>query len=777
VSGVSPTTVTPDAVIDFELVFAAEPMPSLLVGVDDRFVILAAGDAYLELAQTSRPNLVGQSLLEWLGAAGPDSQLRASLVRARDGRQTDTMPTGPDGRRIVHRPVLDPDGAVRYLIHRVEGQGSEDARAELRASEDRLRQIADAAFVGTWAIDAAGEVFVDPLVVDLFDLPPGGNYTMDDFLARVAAEDRDRIATAVEAAMAGVDGGSFDAEYQSIRLDGTTRWLHGRGRVDFDASGRFVRFIGTVADVTARKEAELERERLLEEVAHARRRLHAQLTQAPVGVSVVSGPELVFQLANSRYLEMTGRKDIVGKSFRAAFPEIEEDAPIFAMLETVYRTGHSYTAEEYKVRLDRRGTGELEDVYFQFTLQPVRDGSDDVTDILTVAIDVTAQVEARTRIETLIRELKIADVRKDEFLATLAHELRNPMAAISTALTLLDRDEGDPTLAAKHRETARRQIQNLTRLVDDMLDVARINRGTFELRKDAVDLAAVVQNAVAATRPLFEGRGHELTVTVAPGAFRTLADGTRLEQVVANLLTNAARYTDAGGRVTVRLAHDDVGGAPWAILRVNDSGRGIPADMLDKIFDLFTQVSPTIDRSTGGLGLGLTLVKRLVEMHGGTSSATSDGPGHGSEFIVRLPIHEVPLPGEATVAGGEFRKRRVLIVEDSEDVRETLKEFLERLGHEVFVAEDGLVGAARLLELLPDVALVDVGLPGIDGYEVARRARSVEAGRKLHVIALTGYGGPEVRARAEAAGFDVHVTKPVDLEWLSEFLSRAERRE
>jgi signal transduction histidine kinase/DNA-binding response OmpR family regulator len=512
------------------------------------------------------------------------------------------------------------------------------------------------------------------------------------------------------------------------------------------------------------------------EVAHAhaetraaRARLHAQLMQAPVAVSVVQGPEFVFELANSRYLEMVGRKDqpLEGKRFKEVFTELPSDAPVFGMLETVYRTGIPFTADEYCVPLDR-GEGRLENVYFQFTSEPIKNVSGHVTEIMTVAVEVTAQVLARQRIQALLGELKMTDQRKDEFLAMLAHELRNPMASISMALALLERTEGDEQKSARYRETAKRQLGTLVRLVDDLLDVSRITRGVVELRKTEIDLSTTIANSVAATRGSIEARQHELTVTVGPGTFTMQADSTRLEQVITNLLNNAAKYTEPGGVISLHLTRETIGDVVNAAIRVRDSGRGIPTQMLDKVFDLFVQVHQTIDRGMGGLGLGLTLVKRLVELHGGTVEARSDGEGKGSEFLVRLPI---TVPAHTAAAkqqnqlsigvGALRRKRRVVVVDDSDDLRESLKEFLESHGHEVELASNGLDAVAKILHVRPDIAFIDIGIPGIDGYEVARRVRSALRDQTIRLVALTGYGDPSAQAAARSAGFDVHATKPL----------------
>ncbi|MDC0711295.1 ATP-binding protein [Stigmatella sp. ncwal1] len=536
-------------------------------------------------------------------------------------------------------------------------------------------------------------------------------------------------------------------------------------------------------ELVSRIAARLEIARARSEAAHARERLHSQFMQAPVAMSVVKGPTFVYELANPLYLEMLGRQgqNLTGKSVREVLPELPEEAPVLKMLEDVFSSGTPFMAEEYCVSFDRTGTGRSEDVYFKVTCQPVRGADGQVTDIITVAVDVTEQVQARRRSEALAQELKLADQRKDEFLAMLAHELRNPMAAISLSLSMLERSEGNAAKLARHRETARRQMGNLVRLVDDLLDVSRITRGKMELRQETVDFALIVQNALSVARPLIEARGHGLSVTLAPGAFRMNADATRLEQVVVNLLTNAAKYTEPGGHLSVSLSREGVDGTRQAVLRVKDTGRGIPRDMLGKVFDLFTQVAPSIDRSTGGLGLGLTLVKRLVEMHGGSAEAFSEGPGKGSEFAIRLPLarrldaRDRP-PGASPQPCAAFHKQRILLVEDSADIRASLTEFLEDLGHEVTAAKDGLEGVERLLALRPDVALIDVGLPGIDGYEVARRVRAEPGGEQLYLVALTGYGGPEAKAKAERAGFDLHLTKPVNIDELPRIVAPPEQR-
>jgi len=399
--------------------------------------------------------------------------------------------------------------------------------------------------------------------------------------------------------------------------------------------------------------------------------------------------------------------------------------------------------------------------------------------VATLVTAVRAALRARHRqyaaratmkaLEAREEELRLAGERKDEFLAMLAHELRNPMAALSMALELLELSAGDPARTARNRDIAHRQLGHLVRLVDDLLDVSRITRGAFELRKEDLDLNAVLDGALAVAQPLLENRGILLTVERPKDPVPVHADATRLEQVVTNLLSNAGKFTETGGAVVLSLARSD----GHALVRVSDTGRGIPPPMTDQVFEPFVQVNPGLDRSKGGLGLGLTLVKRLVQMHGGTVAASSGGAGHGSTFEVRLPLRrEQHAVASGRTLTGESSARRIVVVEDSADVRETLADFLGSLGHSVELAANGPEGVQKLLTLQPDVGLVDIGLPGMDGYEVARVVRSRPEGRSLFLVALTGYGGGAAEDSARDAGFDLHVVKPVDGRLLIDILQR-----
>jgi signal transduction histidine kinase len=368
--------------------------------------------------------------------------------------------------------------------------------------------------------------------------------------------------------------------------------------------------------------------------------------------------------------------------------------------------------------------------------------------------------------------------RRDEFLAMLGHELRNPLAPILYAVELLRlQADARPEQRALH-DVIERQGRHLVRLVDDLLDLSRVTRGKIELRLQPTDLAAVVADAVEASRPLMSARRHELTVHLPGGPLPLVADPTRLAQVLINLLNNAAKYTDPGGHVRLTVARTAgspcapaaPGGAGGEVeVKVSDDGVGLEPDLLPRVFEPFTQAGRSLDRSQGGLGIGLALVRRLVEMHGGRVTAFSEGPGRGSEFVVTLPLRAVDVAPPAPPEPGPAGPRRVLLIEDHADVRDMLCQLLRLDGHRVDVAPDGPCGLEAARSLRPDVILVDIGLPGMDGYEVARRLRADLP--RVRLLALTGYDQPEYRRRARDAGFDALLVKPVDVAELERWLT------
>jgi signal transduction histidine kinase/DNA-binding response OmpR family regulator len=414
---------------------------------------------------------------------------------------------------------------------------------------------------------------------------------------------------------------------------------------------------------------------------------------------------------------------------------------------------------------------------------------DDEIDVLHIVGDQSAMVLERHRLvaelQSRAEALAEADRRKDEFLAMLAHELRNPLVPIMTGLKTFQMiDPGSPKLQ-RARDAMERQVRHMVRLVDDLLDVSRVTAGKIELRKDLVDVALIVQQAVQTSQPLMAEKQHELCVSLPPGRLELIVDPARLAQIVSNLLSNAAKYTDNGGRI--ELSACSVG--DLVELRVRDNGRGIRPEMLPQVFGLFVQSDRTLDMAQGGLGVGLTLVKRLVELHGGTILARSAGEGTGSEFIVRLPgvsrlqaanyvpplrrdvtgeFRVLPIPPDPAVATTP-RRLRILVVDDNPDIRATLHDLLEMQGHDVEVAEDGPQALERVLASRPDVALVDIGLPGMDGFALAQALRQ-DPRMTTRLVAMTGYAQAEDRRRALDAGFAAHIVKPVELDELSRLL-------
>lgn len=394
------------------------------------------------------------------------------------------------------------------------------------------------------------------------------------------------------------------------------------------------------------------------------------------------------------------------------------------------------------------------------------------------AVREAADRAERRRLENELRrradELAEADRRKDNFLALLAHELRNPLAPVRNSLEILHR-QGLPDPTSRHAwEIMDRQVENLSRLVDDLLDVSRITRDKIRLRRERVDLSAAVRMAVEAARPLIDRKRHRLATAYAPDPLWVDADRVRVEQVATNLITNAAKYTDPGGEVTVTTRAEGGEG----VLSVRDTGIGIAPEAQPHVFEMFVQADHDPDRAQGGLGLGLTLVRRLVELHGGRVAVASEGLGRGSEFTARLPLLQAAEPPaetlrEAPQAARPAAGQRVLVVDDNVDAAESLAMLLEMAGHQVRVAHDGPAAVAAARVHRPQLTVLDIGLPGMNGYEVARRLRADPATQGGTLVAVTGWGQQEDRRRSREAGFDHHRTKPVDPEEILRLLAPA----
>ncbi|WP_291982683.1 ATP-binding protein [Luteitalea sp.] len=511
----------------------------------------------------------------------------------------------------------------------------------------------------------------------------------------------------------------------------------------------------------ARREAELQKTHL-----------YSLFMQAPVAIAVLRGRSYRIELANGLACAIwrRGHEEVIGRPLFDALPELREGR-WQTLLDEVYASGHPHVGNEVPARF-RTASGRDDDLtYLNFVYTPLLTADGEVDGMLVIATDVTSQVVAREEMRRLREAAESASRAKDEFLAMLGHELRNPLAPIRTALDLMRLRGVDAAL--RERQIIERQVAHLVALVDDLLDVSRITRGKLHLRRVVVETSAIVARGIEMSSPLLDQHQHELTVDVPRDGLPVLGDLERLAQVVANLLTNAAKYTEPGGRIHVEAHHrgDEI------VLAVRDSGVGIDADMLPTIFDLFVQERQSLARSQGGLGLGLTIVRSLVQLHGGHVVARSAGRGQGAEFVVTLP-HASDDVATAVVAEGPAGDAvpssglRVLVVDDNVDAAGLLAEWLSAVGHETVAVHDGPSAIAAAEAVPPDVALLDLGLPVMDGYELARRFSEHPRLRDVRLFAVTGYGQDTDRARSLASGFAEHLVKPIDVDRLVALLEQ-----
>jgi PAS domain S-box-containing protein len=468
-----------------------------------------------------------------------------------------------------------------------------------------------------------------------------------------------------------------------------------------------------------------------------------------------------------------GAEEAVGQPITLIIPpeRLQEETQILQKLRRGERIEHFETVRVAK-------SGRRIDV--ALTISPIRDGSGAIVGASKIARNITERKAAEQAQQRTIGELRRAeealreaDRRKDEFLAVLAHELRNPLAPIRYAVAMARKEDRHEARKRQAQAIIERQVEHMGRLLDDLLDVSRITRGTLMLRRRAVDLATVVAAAQESARPLIDARNHTLTVRLAEAPIRLVADPVRLAQVLANLLINAAKYTDAGGHIELEAAREQ----DELIVSIRDNGMGISAEMMPRMFTLFAQASPAIERSEGGLGIGLSLVRGLVQLHGGTVSAHSAGVGQGAQFVVRLPIGD---PGAMECAEESAPPRlpapsalRLLVADDNCDSAATCAALLEASGHTVSVAHTGREAFDLACRVQPDALLLDIGMPELNGYQLAQRIRGTSWGRGALLIAITGWGQEQDKQRALAAGFDHHMTKPIDPHGLEALLQRA----
>lgn len=515
----------------------------------------------------------------------------------------------------------------------------------------------------------------------------------------------------------------------------------------------------------ALKEAESLRWRAAHEQMRVQRdELQRIFQNTPSFMAVLRGEDLVFELANPAYERLIGYRELVGKRLVDAMPELA-DQPYPKLLREVMVSGEPFVGRDMPVLLQTVQGQPPQRHYVDFVYVPLtHDGGEPA--VLAEGYDVTDRVQAQLQLQ---QESK----RKDEFLATLAHELRNPLAALYSAAQLLIRADQKPAVAALARDALTRQVDLMARLLDDLLELARITHGRLELRRSVVSLQEAIEAALETCRPMIDAKRHSLTLERSTEPLWVDADPVRLAQVFSNLLTNAAKYTDAGGTIGVSVRTED----DQAIVTVADNGIGLSPEALSRVFEMFSQLKPALERSEGGLGIGLALVRGLVELHQGSVEARSSGIGRGSEFIVALPLVRPPVKvwttqaGSAVDAGKRLGALKVLIADDNADSARSWSAMLQLEGFETRAVHTGSDAVKVGAEFEPDVALLDIGMPELNGYEVARQMRATPSGARRLLIAITGWGHANDRCAALDAGFDVHLTKPVQLQQILRLIS------
>jgi PAS domain S-box-containing protein len=708
-------------------------------------IVLRANQAELEMLGYAPDEYVGRHISEFHVdqeviadilqrlAAGETLHGRPARLRCKDGSIKDVLINSSvrwEHGRFVHTRCFTLDVTARRRAEETQAL----LAAVVESSEDAIITKTLGGVITSW--NAGAERLFGYTAAEAIGRP----------ITMIIPPDRQGEESAI---LQGLSAGQRTEHFETVRIAKDGR------RVDLsltvspvrDPSGRFIGASKVARDVTARKRTE-------QALHEGEERFRSFASNAPAAI-FIKDLEGRYTLANPLACEALGRPDaVVGLTDHDLLPQPVADE-LRRRDAAVIASGRPIESEEV---ISRPGY-ERRFLSVKFPLF----GAAGPIAVCGVAIDITDRKGAE-------EALRVADKRKDAFLATLAHELRNPLAPIRNSLEIMKRVGGDARLLHEAQGVIDRQMTHFERLVDDLVDVARISHDQLELRRERVDLSSVVQQAVETCRPLAEASRLDLTVTLAAQPIRLDADPVRLAQVFSNLLNNACKYTAAGGRISIDARRE---GAD-AVVSIRDTGVGIPADMLSGVFDMFTQLGQLPERAQSGLGIGLTLVRRLVEMHGGSVEAHSEGRGSGSEFVVRVPLttgrtESPPVPAPA-VEAPPFR-RRVLIVDDNVDAAESLSTLLQIDGHETRIAHDGAAAVGAAESFRPDVVLLDIGLPKLSGHDVARQIRAQTWGKEMVLVALTGWGQDEDRHRSWQTGFDHHMVKPVDMATLMRVLA------
>lgn len=739
-----------------------------VIAADAEGRVVLANSVAQSLTERSWPEIHGKPLDEVFRTRGePGRVAGAQSSTPRGFAEPQSRP--PNSRRTDPCILVSQSGAEIDIDHRVEPIRLTDgaligtivtfrditarrqAEAELEQVKTRYWLAVRATNDAVWDWDLrTGRVVWNEAVGPLFGLDPAAVESHTDRADRIHPEDRERVLAGLDGAAAG-EGDKWTAEYRFRRADDSYAVVLDRGFTICDLDGQPVRMIGAMFDLSERYRADAE----LRE-SEERFRTMCNITPSMIWMS---GLDKACTYFNQPWLDFTGRtlEQEIGDGW-AAGVHPDDAAQCVETYSTAFDRRQPFEIE-YRLR---RADGEYRTVLDRGTPRVAPGG--EFLGYIGTCIDISD----RKRAEDALRD---ADRRKDDFLAMLAHELRNPLAPILNALQIMRLSQPDDPALDEARAVIDRQVRVLARIVDDLLDVFRITHGKMALRKEPLDLGAVVRQTAEDHRGPLESARLELALEIPNEPVWIAGDRTRLAQVLNNLLQNAAKFSNPGGQVTVRVRADHASPANakgakgrWAGVELRDTGIGMTADVLSHIFETYAQAESSLDRRRGGLGLGLALVKGLVELHGGAVWASSAGPGQGSAFNVALPLGKPPKVAEPEASGipAAGRSLRVLIVEDNEDTARSLQVLLRRFGHDVMLAHTGPEGVKSARHWQPNVVLCDLGLPEMDGYEVAATLRRDPALAAVRLIGVSGYGQDDDRRRSQEAGFDIHLTKPVD---------------
>ena len=629
-----------------------------------------------------------------------------------------------------------------------------------KQNEETLRLTLEAGEVATWNWDiVADRVTADSNMARLFSVNAEAATAapLARYLDMIHPDEREQVSAQISQAVHAHT--PFEASYRITAGDGQYRSVIARGRAEYAPDGTPLQFPGVLLDITRQKQVE-------DALRRSEERYRTLIELMDQGFCVIEmlydeqGKPIDFRYleGNAAFVKQSGLDNAIGKTIRSFVPE--HDQHWFDLYEQVVKTGEPVRYENEAVAMER-----------WFEVFAARLGGPGSRLLTVLFSDISERKRSEQQLRQLADNLSEMDRRKTEFLATLAHELRNPLAPILNGLQIMHLAADKPATVARVRDVMERQVNQMVHLVNDLLDVARITRGQIDLKLERADLKTIIASAVETSMPLIEAGRHQFQMQLAEDPLPLDADPTRLAQVLGNLLNNAAKYTPASGHISLRALRD----GNEALIEVRDSGVGIPAESITTVFDMFTQVGQNMGRAQGGLGIGLSLVRRLAELHGGSATAASPGAGLGSTFSVRLPLLQeeakapaVPAAPDSDASGPHFR---VLVVDDNVDAADTLAAVLDMMGHATQVAHDGAQALAVAPQFLPDVIFLDIGLPGMNGYEVARALRRIPAGTNVVLVALTGWGAENDRSQSSAAGFDHHLTKPANLLVIGELLA------